>query len=85
MPLRKTAIAISAELLDEVDEVARSRGESRSSFIASVLRLALRARRDQEITRRLEVLFADDASRAEQRQAAEVLDELGTDWTDERW
>jgi metal-responsive CopG/Arc/MetJ family transcriptional regulator len=85
MPLRKTAIAISAELLDEVDEVARSRGESRSSFIASVLRLALRARRDQEITRRLEVLFADDASRAEQSQAAEVLDELGTDWTDERW
>jgi len=53
MPHRKTAIAVPAEILDEVDRAARARGESRSRFITRVLRLAVRARRDAEVTRRL--------------------------------
>jgi metal-responsive CopG/Arc/MetJ family transcriptional regulator len=85
MAHRKTAIAIPADLLDEVDEAARSRGESRSRFISRVLALAVRARRDLEITRRLDALFADDVVADAQRREAEDLRALGLDWTDERW
>ena len=83
--IRKTAIAVPAEILDEVDRAARARGESRSRFVNRVLSLAVRARRDAEVTRRLNMLFAD-ASRSEaQRRAAEELSSLGVDWSDERW
>ncbi|MCC6846924.1 MAG: hypothetical protein IT294_00385 [Deltaproteobacteria bacterium] len=85
MAHRKTAIAIPAELLDEVDEAARSRGESRSRFISRVLELAVRARRDLEITRRLDALFAKDVEAEAQRREAEDLGALAVDWTDERW
>jgi hypothetical protein len=50
-----------------------------------VLRAAVRARRDAEITRRLDELFADEAVREEQRKIADNQDLAGTDWTDERW
>jgi hypothetical protein len=82
MPRRKTAIAIPEELLDEVDAAARERNESRSAFITRVLRVAIQARRDREVTRRLDELFADEALRREQLEPAELADErLG----DERW
>ena len=80
-----TQAAVPAEILDEVDRAARARGESRSRFVNRVLSLAVRARRDAEVTRRLNMLFAD-ASRSEaQRRAAEELSSLGVDWSDERW
>ena len=85
MATRKTAIAISEELLSEVDRAARARGESRSRYITNVLRLAVRARRDADVTRRLNEVFAEEATRIEHRHSAERLDEVGTDWTDERW
>ena len=85
MTLRKTAIAVSEALLDEVDEAAARRGESRSRYINHVLRLAVRARRDAEVTRRLNELFADDATRSAQRETALDFDQLGSDWTGERW
>lgn len=85
MAMKKTAIAMPAELLDEVDEMAEQRGQSRSAFIASVLRMALRARRDREITRKLEELFGDPVLQEEQRRGASELDGAGTDWADERW
>jgi metal-responsive CopG/Arc/MetJ family transcriptional regulator len=79
----KTAIAIPEDLLAEVDAAARERDESRSAFITRVLRAAVRARRNRDITRRLDALFADDSVRQEQREAAVDLvdDVLG----DERW
>jgi hypothetical protein len=81
-PRHKTAIAIPEDLLAEVDAAARDRSESRSAFITRVLRAAVRARRDREITRRLDELFADEEIQRDQRQAAELADEvLG----DERW
>ena len=40
MPLRKTAIAVPQDVLDDVDRLARLKGESRSGFITRVLRLA---------------------------------------------
>ena len=85
MAHRKTAIAVPEDVLDEVDRAARTRGESRSRFISRILRLAMRARRDAEITRRLDALFADESLAEGQQREAEDLARLAVDWTDERW
>lgn len=85
MAYRKTAIAVPEELLADVDRAARERGESRSKYITRVLRMAVRARRDAEITRRLDELFSNEASSTEHRRGAAQLDSAGSDWTDERW
>ena len=85
MAHRKTAIAVPADILDEVDRAARARGESRSRFITRVLRLAVRARRDAEVTRRLDALFADESLAEEQRPEADDLARHAVDWADERW
>ncbi|MBS2017463.1 MAG: hypothetical protein JST00_31560 [Deltaproteobacteria bacterium] len=85
MPHAKTAIAVPEDLLADVDRAARARGESRSKYITRVLRAAVRARRDVEITRRLDQLFAQETAATEQRSSAMSLDELGSDWTDESW
>jgi metal-responsive CopG/Arc/MetJ family transcriptional regulator len=82
MTRHKTAIAIPKDLLAEVDAAARARDESRSAFITRILRAAMSARRDREITRQLDALFADEATRAEQLVPAELADEL---LGDERW
>ena len=85
MPLHKTAIAVPESLLAEVDRAASELGESRSAYITRVLAVAVRARRDAEITRKLDELFADPRMRKAQSNLAEALDESGSDWTDERW
>ena len=46
---------------------------------------AVRAKRDAEITRKLDELFADERLTKTQRRGAAVLDRVGTNWTDERW
>ena len=85
MPLHKTAIAVSESLLADVDRAASERGVSRSAYITRVLTVAVRARRDAEITRKLDELFADVRVKNAQRGSSVALDEAGTDWTDERW
>jgi len=45
----------------------------------------MRARRDAEITRRLNELFAEPEFRDEQSREASALDAIGMPWTDERW
>jgi len=85
MALRRTSIAVPAEILDEVDRAACARGESRSRFITRVLRLAVPARRDAEVTRRLDALFADEPLAEEQRHEAGDLARHAVDWADERW
>jgi metal-responsive CopG/Arc/MetJ family transcriptional regulator len=85
MPLRKTAIAVSESLLTAVDRAARERHESRNRFVTRVLQYAVSARRDADITRRLDELFAvSSVAKAHKREASE-LDRIGTDWSDERW
>ena len=85
MPLRKIAIAVPDDLLAAVDRVARARRESRNRFVIRVLQYAVRARRDSEITRRLNELFAvPDLVQQQSREASE-LDRIGSDWSDERW
>jgi hypothetical protein len=85
MPLRKTAIAIPDDLLAAVDRAAESRGESRNRFVTRVLQEAVHARRDAEVTKRLNELFADPDLAHEQALTASQLDAVGTDWSDERW
>ena len=85
MAMHKTAIAVPEALLAEVDRAATQRGESRSAYITRVLAVATRARRDAEITRKLDEIFAEERSKKAQRRGAATLDESGTDWTDERW
>ena len=85
MAHRKTAIAVPEDVLAAVDRAARARGESRSRFISRVLRLAVRAQRDAEVTRRLDALFADESMRDAQRREADQLSSLGIDWENERW
>jgi len=81
----KTAIAVPEDVLADIDRAARARGESRSKYITRVLQAAVRARRDAEITRRLDELFASEDVVAAQRSATSSLDEVGASWTDERW
>jgi metal-responsive CopG/Arc/MetJ family transcriptional regulator len=85
MPLRKTAIAVPDDLLAAVDRVAHARRESRNRFVTRVLQHAVRARRDAEITRRLNELFATPELAQHQSREASELDRLGSDWSDERW
>jgi hypothetical protein len=85
MPLRKTAIAIPEDLLSAIDRAAESRGESRNRFVTRVLQEAVRARRDAQVTKRLNELFADSGLAREQARGANELDAVGTDWSDERW
>lgn len=85
MPLRKTAIALPADLLAEIDSAARARHESRNRFVTRVLEAAVRARRDADVTRRLNELLADPGLSQEQLRTAAELDAAGTDWSDERW
>lgn len=85
MPLRKTAIAAPDDLLAAVDRVARARGESRNRFVTRVLQHAVRARRDAEITQRLNELFTVPEIARRQARGASELDRIGSDWADERW
>jgi hypothetical protein len=85
MAYRKTAITVSEELLADVDRAARARGESRSKYITHVLRAAVRARRDADITRRLNKLFADETVADEQLDTAALFGALGSDWAEEGW
>lgn len=85
MTTRKTAIAVPEELLARVDAIARERGQSRSRFINDVLREAVRARRDAEITRRLDALFAEPEVADEQRRLARELADAGIDWKERGW
>ena len=85
MSLRKTAIAIPDDLLSAVDRAAQSRGESRNRFVNRVLQEAVHARRDAEVTKRLNELFGSVEIAQEQARTASELDAVGTDWSDERW
>lgn len=85
MTTRKTAIAVPEDLLRDVDAAASARGESRSRFINRVLQVAVRARRDADITARLDQLFASEADHASLAREASALDRAGDGWDDERW
>lgn len=70
--LRKTAIAIDEDVYSELDAIAKERGISRNALIGVLLKRAVRARTDQEITKALDTVF----SAHPQSEA---------DWEKERW
>lgn len=85
MASSKIAITIPKDVAEAVDVAARERGESRSGFISRVLRAALRARRDAEITRRLNELFMNEDILVEQHRLTREMDSAGSDWSAEAW
>jgi hypothetical protein len=85
MALRKTALALPQDLLVDIDRRAARRGESRNAYITRILRAAANTRRDRDIMRRLDELFADEELARDQVASAEELDAIGTDWSHERW
>ncbi|MBW1808689.1 MAG: ribbon-helix-helix protein, CopG family [Deltaproteobacteria bacterium] len=85
MPAHKTSIAIDDDLLKKIDRAARERGESRNRFVVKVLSQAVRARRDVQITKRLNELFADEELQQEQLKVAEELGTASSYGTDDQW
>ena len=85
MPAHKTSIAIDDDLLKKIDRAAKERGESRNRFVVKVLSQAVRARRDVQITKRLNELFADEELRQEQLKVAEELGSVASYGTDDQW
>jgi len=51
MAMKKIAISLPEPVLERVDKLAASRGESKSRLIATVLDRVVRAKHDRDITR----------------------------------
>ena len=84
MAVTKYAISMPEDVMKQIDRAARKRGETRSRFIANILRRAAQARSDAEITEQLNRVFADESLAAEQRETAEAFrrgsSTRGTKW-----
>jgi len=84
MPVKKFAISVPVEVMDQVDLAAAERGVSRSRFISDMLRRIARARTDAAITRQLDEVFGDPAVAREQQAVARAWlrarKDEGTQW-----
>ncbi len=84
MPSKKLAISVPVDVVEQVDRAAKQRGVTRSRYITDVLRRVAAARRDAEITRRVNALFADPGLVEEQkktaRELAAIASRTGTEW-----
>jgi metal-responsive CopG/Arc/MetJ family transcriptional regulator len=84
MPTTKFAISLPTDVMDEVDRAARERGVTRSRFISQVLSRVARAKRDREITRRINEVLSDTGLMEEQRTTAadyrRIRPRRGTEW-----
>jgi metal-responsive CopG/Arc/MetJ family transcriptional regulator len=67
----RVAVSLPQPVAEAVDELAERRGESRSYFIASLLRRVASAKSDREISAEIDALFSDPAIAAEQKETAE--------------
>lgn len=70
MTMKKIAISLPEPVLERVDRLAASRGESRSHLIATVLDRVARAKRDRDVTAQIDALL-DDEMIAEQKVTAD--------------
>ena len=84
MSVRKFAISVPEEVMDQVDRTAAQWGVTRSRFISEVLRRVARVRSDAEITRRLDEIFGDCEVAQEQkvmnRSLLDARRDAGTEW-----
>ena len=63
----KTAISVDDDLLHEADRMARRMGLSRSRLFAIAVENYLRQRRQEEMSERLNRVYADPPNTAERR------------------
>jgi len=70
MAMKKIAISLPGPVLERVDRLAASRGESRSRLIATVLDRVARVKRDRDITAQIDALLANGTIAAEQKATA---------------
>ena len=70
MAMKKIAISLPEPVLERVDKLAASRGESRSRLIATVLDRVARSKRDRDIVAQVDALLADGTIAAEQKATA---------------
>jgi metal-responsive CopG/Arc/MetJ family transcriptional regulator len=80
----KTAISIEDGLLQEADETARTMGLSRSRLFAMAVGDFLRRRREEQMLRRLNEVYAGGAEPAEKRALRGIKAKVRTAAT-ERW
>ena len=84
MSVRKFAISVPEEVMEQVDETAAEWGVTRSRFITEVLRRVARLRSDAEVTRRLDEVFGDPGVAQEQktmnRSLLNARRDAGTEW-----
>jgi metal-responsive CopG/Arc/MetJ family transcriptional regulator len=84
MAVKKFAISVPEDVMDEVTEAATRQGVSRSYYIVQVLRRVASARKDAEISRRINALFEDPEVAAEQAKTARAFrrctPDRGTEW-----
>ena len=73
MAVKKFALSVPPEVMDQVDEAAAERGLTRSAYLVQLLRRIAKARTDAAITRQVNALFADPEVSNEQVSTARAL------------
>ena len=84
MAMKKIAISLPEPVLEQVDKLAASRGESRSHLIATVLDRVARAKRDRDVTVQIDALLADEMIAAEQKATADEFLRMSR-WPRAKW
>lgn len=84
MAMKKIAISLPELVLETVDRLAASRGESRSHLIATVLERVAQVKRDRDITAQIDALFTDPAIANEQKAAADEFLRISP-WRRGKW
>jgi metal-responsive CopG/Arc/MetJ family transcriptional regulator len=84
MAMKKIAISLPEPVLERVDKLAASRGESRSHLIATVLDRVTRAKRDRDVTARIDEILADGTLAAEQKATADEFLRMSP-WPKGKW
>jgi metal-responsive CopG/Arc/MetJ family transcriptional regulator len=84
MAMKKIAISLPGPVLERVDRLAASRGESRSHLIATVLDRVARAKHDRDITAQIDALFTEEKIRAGQKATADEFLRMSS-WPKGKW
>jgi metal-responsive CopG/Arc/MetJ family transcriptional regulator len=84
MAMKKIAISLPEPVLERVDKLAASRGESRSHLIATVLDRVARAKHDRDVTAQIDALLADEMLASEQKATADEFLRMSS-WPRGKW
>ncbi|HXV80061.1 MAG TPA: ribbon-helix-helix protein, CopG family [Candidatus Binatia bacterium] len=84
MAMKKIAISLPEVVLEQVDRLAASRGESRSHLIATVLDRVARAKRNRDVTAEIDALLADRTIAADQKATADEFLRMSP-WPKGKW